>query len=72
LTVLSGTLSIGMGDQFDLNKGEEMPAGTYGTWPAGMKPSGWIKGETALQFHGDGPWTIKYVNPGDDPRDKKK
>ena len=45
-----------------------MPAGTYGHWAAGMKHFVWVKGETIVQFHGDGPWTINYVNPADDPR----
>ena len=30
------------------------------------------KGETVLQFHGTGPWTIRYVNPADDPRTTAK
>ena len=30
-----------------------------------------VKGETVVQFHGLGPWSIKYVNPADDPRNKK-
>ena len=72
LTVISGTFHIGMGDKFDPSKGEEMPAGTYGTWPAGMKHFIWVKGETVVQLHGDGPWTITYLNPGDDPRNQKK
>jgi len=72
ITVISGTFNIGMGEKFDETKGRTMPAGTYGQWPAGMKHFVWIKGETVLQFHGIGPWTIKYVNPDDDPRNQKK
>lgn len=71
ITVISGTFNIGMGDTFDKSKGRIMPAGTYGQWPAGMKHFVWTKGETILQFHGFGPWTIKYVNPADDPRSQK-
>jgi hypothetical protein len=70
VTVISGTLHIGMGGTFDDAKGKTMPAGAFGTWPAGMKHFGWVKGETVLQLHGDGPWTIHYVNPSDDPRKK--
>lgn len=72
VTVLSGTFHLGMGDTFDAKKGQELPAGTYGTWPAGMKHFVWVKGETVVQFHGDGPWVIEYVNPADDPRNKKR
>jgi len=72
LTVISGTFYLGMGEQFDKGKGKVMPAGTFGTWPAGMKHFVWVKGETVVQLHGDGPWAINYVNPDDDPRNKKK
>ena len=71
VTVIAGTFQIGMGDKFDATKVEAMPAGTYGTWPAGMKHFVIVKGETVVQFHGDGPWKIEYVNPADDPRNKK-
>jgi len=71
ITVISGTLNIGMGDKFDEKATKAMTSGTYGHWPAGMKHFVWAKGETVLQFHGMGPWSIQYVNPGDDPRKKK-
>ena len=71
ITVLTGTFYLGMGDEFDEKKGKAMPAGIYGQWPAGMKHFVWAKGETILQYHGTGPWTITYVNPADDPRKKK-
>jgi quercetin dioxygenase-like cupin family protein len=72
VTVISGIFNIGMGDSFDAKKGQVMPTGTYGTWPAGMKHFVWVKGETVIQFHGDGPWTITYLDPADDPRNLKK
>jgi quercetin dioxygenase-like cupin family protein len=68
LTVISGTVYIGMGAKFDPDKGREMPTGTFGTWPAGMKHFVWAKGETIIQLHGTGPWTLTYVKPEDDPR----
>ena len=68
VTVIAGTFNIGMGDAFDAKKTQAMPAGTYGHWPAGMHHFVWAKGETVIQFHGDGPWTINYLNPADDPR----
>ncbi|HKI37684.1 MAG TPA: cupin domain-containing protein [Gemmataceae bacterium] len=72
VTVISGTFHIGMGDKFDEKAAKTMPAGTYGHWAAGMKHFVWAKGETVLQFHGTGPWSIQYVNPEDDPRNQKK
>jgi hypothetical protein len=70
VTVISGCFNIGMGDKFDAKATQEMPAGTYGYWQAGMKHFVWAKGETVLQFHGMGPWSIQYLNPDDDPRNK--
>jgi quercetin dioxygenase-like cupin family protein len=71
LTVLSGTLYLGMGGKFDEKAAKALPAGSYGRMPAGMKHFGWVKGETVLQLNGEGPWSIVYVNPDDDPRNKK-
>ena len=72
VTVISGTFNLGMGDKFDQTATRAMPAGTFGFWPAEMKHFAWAKGETVLQLHGTGPWTITYVNAADDPRNMKK
>ncbi len=72
ITVIAGTFNVGMGKTFDMKATREMPTGTYGYWPAGMTHFVWAKGETILQFHGTGPWSIHYVNPTDDPRNEKK
>jgi hypothetical protein len=37
-----------------------------------MKHFVWVEGETIVQFHGDGPWQIEYVNPAEDPRTRGK
>ena len=71
VTVISGQFNIGMGDKFDEQALKPMPAGTYGFWEAGMQHFVQIKGETVVQFHGLGPWSIQYVNPADDPRNAK-
>ena len=70
VTVISGTLNIGMGERFDKTATRAMPAGSFGFWPIGMRHYGWMSGETILQLHGRGPWTVTYVNPADDPRKK--
>jgi quercetin dioxygenase-like cupin family protein len=72
VTVLAGSFHLGMGEKFDPKHAQALPAGTYGTWPAGMAHFVWVEGETVVQFHGDGPWAIDYVNPADDPRNRKK
>lgn len=71
VTVIAGTFNIGMGEKFDEKATQAMPAGTYGYWEAAMKHFVWTKGETIVQFHGFGPWSIKYVDPADDPRNQK-
>lgn len=68
VTVIAGAFHIGMGEKFDAHAAKPMPAGTYGFWEAGMKHFVWVKGETIVQFHGMGPWSIEYVHPADDPR----
>ncbi|OWK43703.1 cupin domain-containing protein [Fimbriiglobus ruber] len=71
VTVLTGVLYLGMGDTFDEKVTKAMPAGSFGLTVAKMKHFGYVKGETILQLHGTGPWSVDYVNPEDDPRKKK-
>jgi len=72
ITVISGTLHLGMGDKFDESAAREMIAGSFAVMPAGMKHFVWTTGETIVQIHATGPFEIKYVNPADDPRNAKK
>ena len=71
VTVIAGTLHFGMGEKFDRASTRPMPAGSFGFWPIGMRHFAYTEGETVLQLHGRGPWTITYVNPADDPRGQK-
>lgn len=71
VTVLSGTLHIGMGETFDKSKSEAIQAGGFLSMPAQMRHFAWIEGETVLQVHGMGPFDITYINPADDPRNVK-
>lgn len=68
VTVVAGALHLGMGEQFDRAATKKLVAGSFGYWPAGTKHFAWMEGETILQLHGQGPWTVTYVNPADDPR----
>jgi hypothetical protein len=72
VTIISGTLNFGMGEKFDRAATREMSTGSFGYWPVGMKHFAWAKGETILQLHGRGPWTVTYLNPADDPRGQTK
>ncbi len=71
VTILSGTLYMGMGEKFDEKGTKAMPAGSYGRMGAGVKHFAYTKGETIIQVHGQGPWAVDYVNAADDPRKKK-
>jgi anti-sigma factor ChrR (cupin superfamily) len=70
LTVISGTLHIGVGDTFDESKGHAMPAGTYATMRPKVHHFAWTEGDTELQLTTLGPWKLVYVNPKDDPSKK--
>jgi len=70
VTVISGTLYMGMGDTLDESKGKALSAGSFAVMPTKVNHFAFTKGETTLQIHGMGPWGITYVNPADDPRKK--
>lgn len=70
VTVLEGTILIGMGDKFDEAAGRQLTAGSFASMPKGVRHFAWAKGETVIQVHGVGPFDINYVNPADDPRKK--
>jgi quercetin dioxygenase-like cupin family protein len=72
VTVLSGTLHASMGDTFDPSKTKAMPAGSFLALPAKSPHFVHTKEETIIQVTATGPWTITYVNPADDPRNKAK
>lgn len=71
VTVLSGTFHLGQGDKFDKSATKALPAGSYSTMEPGMHHFAWASGDTVLQINTLGPWGITYVNPADDPRQKK-
>ena len=68
VTVIAGALHLGMGERFDRSSTRKLVTGSFGYWLARTRHFAWAEGETILQVHGQGPWTITYVNPADDPR----
>ncbi len=71
VTVLSGTLHLGIGETFDRAKARAYPAGGVTMMPAGMPMFAYTTSkETVIQIHGTGPWGISYLNPAEDPRKK--
>ena len=69
--VLSGSLSMGMGDKLDLKGGKALGVGGFAMMPANMNHFAYTTKETIIQLHGQGPMDFKYVNPADDPRNRK-
>jgi len=70
ITILSGTLNMGMGDMFDRTKTRALTPGSVAIMPPGTHHFVWTSEETIGQVHSIGPWTVTYVNPADDPSKK--
>ena len=70
VTVISGTLNLGMGDKLDEAKTKPLSVGSVAIMQPKTNHFGWTKEETVVQVHGIGPWGLTYVNPADDPRKK--
>jgi uncharacterized RmlC-like cupin family protein len=70
VTVLSGTVNIGMGDKLDPKQTTAMGPGTVLLMPAKMHHFAWTKEEAIFQLNVTGPWSVTFVNPADDPRKK--
>ena len=70
VTVLQGTLMVGMGETFDAATMKTLTAGSFVVMPKEMRH--YVRAQTAtiLQVHGTGPFALTYVNPADDPRNK--
>ena len=67
VTVLSGTLALGMGDKLDKTKGQTLSAGGFGIAPAHMNHYAWTQTGAVIQINLMGPFALTYVNPADDP-----
>jgi ketosteroid isomerase-like protein len=72
LTILSGTVALGMGDTLDESKMTTVPVGGYASLPAEMHHYFMAKTPATFQVHGMGPFVVNYVNPADDPSKQKK
>jgi len=71
VTVLSGTLKVGMGDQFDASKMMSFGAGSFAYLDPSVHHYAAASGETVIQIHGMSPAKFNYINPADDPSMKK-
>ncbi len=71
-TVISGVFYIGQGKEFDPGKLVAYPPASVIVLPGNTPHFHWAKsGEYVTQIYGLGPLGTSYVEPADDPRNKK-
>ena len=70
VTVVSGTLKVGMGDTFDATKTMSFGPGSFAYLDPTVHHYAAASGETVIQIHGQAPFAINYINPADDPSKK--
>jgi len=61
VTVISGTLLVGLGKTYDAAKMKALPAGTFAAMPANVAHYASAKGDTVIEIHGIGPETMTMV-----------
>jgi quercetin dioxygenase-like cupin family protein len=71
VVVLEGSLYMGSGEKIEESKAMKLDAGGYSAIPAGSPHYVFSKDKVTLQVNGEGPFAINYINPADDPRNKK-
>lgn len=68
VTVISGELSLGMGDKLDTAKAASLKAGGFAVAPARMNHFAFSNPGAVVQVVAEGPFAMTYANPADDPR----
>lgn len=72
VTVLSGSLWMGMGDKLEESTAKAYPVGSFMSMPAKHNHFAFAKEEAVIQVAAIGPFQVNYVNPADDPRNAGK
>ena len=70
VTIISGTLKVGMGDRFEETGMMSFPAGSFAYLDPNMHHYVMASGEVVVQVHGMSPVQFNYINPDDDPSKK--
>ena len=70
VTVMEGSIGIGMGDVADKAKAAKLGVGGYVALDSGMRHYAFTDSGATIQITSHGPFQIIYVNPKDDPRSK--
>lgn len=71
VTVISGAFNVGMGEVADRAKAQRLSAGSFFAFDPGTAHYAHVEEETVVQINSIGPWAITYINPADDPREKR-
>jgi hypothetical protein len=66
VTVIKGTLLLGMGAKWDDAAMKEIPVGGFASAAQQMRHFAQCKGDGVVQVHGIGPFVVNFVGP-DDP-----
>jgi quercetin dioxygenase-like cupin family protein len=72
VTVMEGSMSLGMGDMADKDKAGTLGVGGYIAMAPDMNHYAFTQDGATVQITSHGPFQIIYVNPADDPRNAKK
>ncbi|MCD6061289.1 MAG: cupin domain protein [Moraxellaceae bacterium] len=67
VTVISGTLHLGMGDKVDAKRAHVLKQGGFHAIETQTHHYAISKTGAVVQLHGEGPFDITYVNPADNP-----
>lgn len=63
VTVLQGSLLVGVGDAADPSKMKELTAGSFGSIPKGLHHYAMAKGETIIEISAMGPRSMTMLKP---------
>lgn len=70
VTVISGNVSLGMGDRLDRSAAQALAPGGFVALKAKQNHYAFTDSGGTIQVAGEGPFQTTYVNPADDPRNK--
>lgn len=72
VTVLSGTLCLAIGEQLTSGRSTCVGAGGFALIPANAPHAVTVTGATEYQIHVVGPFGMTYLNPADDPSQRRQ
>jgi hypothetical protein len=72
LTVISGTLFLGMGDKLGAKSAQALSAGGFHFLPGKVHHYAFTKVPTVIQVNTNDPFDMTYINPDDNPQKAKK